>query len=194
MDRRSFIKLAALGLAAQPAFAQWQVTKGTWRLGETGGKALDKVSIVPAVCPYCGVSCSIDLYTDGSKIVWSRGSVESPINLGTLCSKGKAAYELVDNSMRVLYPMIRTGPKPPPEEILNAKSWEELEAVLKKYPPQWRRVSWDEAFRYIAEKLAKILDEWRAKTGAPKRADGYYYVGREVPVQVIGSSVLNIEE
>lgn len=194
MDRRSFIKLAALGLAAQPAFAQWQVTKGTWRLGETGGKTLDKVSIVPAVCPYCGVSCSIDLYTDGSKIVWSRGSVESPINLGTLCSKGKAAYELVDNSMRVLYPMIRTGPKPPPEEILNARSWEELEAVLKKYPPQWRRVSWDEAFRYIAEKLAKILDEWRAKTGAPKRADGNYYVGREVPVQVIGSSVLNIEE
>jgi formate dehydrogenase major subunit len=100
----------------------------------------------------------------------------------------------VDNDLRVLYPMIRTGPKPPVEEILSAKSWDELVAVVKKYPPRWKIVSWDEAFRYIAEKLTAILEDWRSKTGAPKQKDGYYYIGSYLPVQVIGSSILLNEE
>ncbi|MFN7104979.1 MAG: molybdopterin-dependent oxidoreductase, partial [Pyrobaculum sp.] len=192
LTRRGFVKIAAIGLAALPVAAQLREARG-WQLGQIGGKELTKASIVPVICPYCSIGCSIDMYTDGSRITWSSGSLESPINAGTLCPKGKAAFQLVDSPKRVLYPMVRTGPKPKPEEILSAKSWDELLAIIKKYPPQWRTVSWDEAFRYIAQRIKEILDEYRGKTGAPQQKDGFYYVGRLTPIQLIGTSI-NVNE
>ena len=199
VTRRGFIKIAALATAALGIGAEAQVpfkaTKTTWELGEIGGKVdLPQASVVPVICPYCSVGCSIDMYVSGGKVVWSRGSADSPINFGALCPKGKAAFQLVENELRVTKPLIRTGPKPPPEEILAAKTWDELLAVVKKYPPRWREATWDEAFQLIASRLAKILNDWRASTGSPRQKDGFYYVGRNVPIQVIGSSVLTNEE
>ncbi|MCY0890520.1 MAG: formate dehydrogenase subunit alpha [Pyrobaculum arsenaticum] len=199
VGRRGFLKIAGLASLALGIGAEAQVPfksgKAVWELGEIGGKVdLPKASVVPVVCPYCSVGCSIDMYTSGGKIIWSRGSVDSPLNFGALCPKGKAAFQLVENELRLTKPLIRTGPKPPPEEILSAKSWDELVSIIKKYPPKWREATWDEAFQYIASKLAAILSEWRNATGAPKQKDGYYYVGKDVPVQIIGSSTLLNEE
>lgn len=204
-SRRDFLRLASAAsaaavLSAVPALGAespvpFKLWKTRWELGEIGNKAeLANATVTPVICPYCSVGCSIDFYTYGGKVVWTAGSPDSYINLGALCPKGDAAFQLVENDRRVLYPMIRTGPKPPVEEILSAESWDDLLAVVKKYPPRWKVVSWDEAFRYIAERLAKILNDWRASTGAPKQADGYYYLGSKVPVQVMGSSILANEE
>ncbi|ABL78805.1 formate dehydrogenase subunit alpha [Thermofilum pendens] len=196
IDRRSFLKLAAIAASALalPVEAQpipLKPWKTQWGFGEIGGKGdLAKARITPVICPYCSMGCSIDFYTFGDQILWTEGSPDSYINFGALCPKGKAAFELVENEMRVTQPMIRTGPKPPPEEILSAKSWDELVALVKKYPPQWKPVSWDEAFRFIASRVAKILNEWRSSSGAPKQPDGYYYVGSKVPIQLIGSSIM----
>lgn len=196
ISRRSFLKLAAIAVsaAALPVEAQpvpLKPWKTEWSLGEVGGRAgLRQAKVTPVICPYCSVGCSIDFYTVGDEVVWTEGSLDFPVNAGALCPKGKAAFELVNNRSRVLQPMIRTGPKPPPEEILSAKSWEELLEVVKKYPPQWRPVSWDEALQYIAMKVSQVLEEWRRSTGAPKQKDGYYYVGGQVPIQLIGSSIM----
>jgi len=197
--RRGFFKIAALATAAlgvgvDAQAVPFKATKTTWELGEIGGKELQRARVVPVICPYCSMGCSIDMYVVGDRIVWSRGSTDSPINFGALCPKGKAAFQLVENELRVTKPLIRTGPKPPPEEILSAKTWDELVAVVKKYPPRWREATWDEAFQYIAQRLAKILNDWRAATGAPRQKDGFYYTGRSVPVQIIGSSILVNEE
>jgi len=199
VTRRGFLKLAALATSALSIGAEAQVpfkaTKATWEIGEIGGKLdLPKATVTPVICPYCSVGCSIDLYVSGGRIVWSRGSADSPINWGALCPKGKAAFQLVENDLRVTKPLIRTGPKPPPEEILAAKSWDELIAVVRKYPPMWREATWDEALQLVANRPARILNEWRASTGSPKQKDGYYYVGRNVPIQIIGSSILVNEE
>ncbi len=196
LDRRSFLKLAAIAVsaAALPAGAQpipLKPWKTSWELGEVGGKTrLRQARITPVVCPYCSIGCLVDFYTVGDEVVWTEGAPGSPINAGALCPKGKAAFELATSDVRVLQPMIRTGPKPPPEEILSVKSWEELLEVVKKYPPKWRAVSWDEALEYIARRVSQILEEWRKNTGAPKQKDGYYYPGGAVPIQLIGSSVM----
>ncbi|MEM0471333.1 MAG: molybdopterin-dependent oxidoreductase [Sulfolobales archaeon] len=171
------------------------IYKSIWELGEIGGKrGLEELRIVKAICPYCSVGCSIDFYVDSDKIIWLAGSKDSYINQGALCPKGVASYQLIKNNLRFLRPMMRTGPKPPVEEILRAKSWDDLLAVIKKYPPNWRPITWDEALEYIADRLSKILAEWRRRTGAPVHKDGYFYVGRENPVQILGSSVLTNEE
>ncbi|NAZ24204.1 MAG: twin-arginine translocation signal domain-containing protein, partial [Thermofilum sp.] len=123
LDRRSFLKLAAIAASALavPVGAQpvpLKPWKTRWSLGEIGGKTnLKQAKITPVICTYCSVGCSIDFYTIGDEVVWTTGSPDSAINFGTLCPKGKAAFEVVNNEARVLQPMIRTGPKPKPEEI-----------------------------------------------------------------------------
>ncbi|HIQ29375.1 MAG TPA: formate dehydrogenase [Candidatus Caldiarchaeum subterraneum] len=207
-SRREFLKttsLAALAsgvaLSAPTALAgsdspvPFKKWKTQWKLGEIGNKMdILKAEATPAICPYCSMGCSIDLLTIGDRIIHSRGSSDSYINVGQLCPKGQAAFQLIENELRVLTPMIRTGPKPPVDEILNAKTWDELVNIVKKYPPNWRPVGWDEAFRYIAERLKSIYDRHRAETGAPRFEDGFYYRGNVTPLQMIGSSVMKNEE
>ncbi len=203
LSRRAFLKLSALAAAALGSGAPTVVravtppfkkVKKKWVLGEIGGKTeIVKAKVAASICPYCSMGCSIDVYTVGDRVIHTRGSTDSYINWGRLCPKGKAAYQLADNDIRVLKPMIRTGPKPPVEEILSAKSWDELVSIVKKYPPKWRPVEWDEAFRFIAERMKAIMDEYRAASGAPVFDDGYYYKGAETPVQMIGSSVMTNE-
>jgi formate dehydrogenase major subunit len=197
--RRGFLKISALAALALglPSSAQTPLIpqKTSWTLGEIGGKtALSRASVSATICPFCSVGCSIDFYTSGSDVVWTSGSPDSYINWGALCPKGKVAYQLVVNPRRLDSPMIRTGPKPPAEEILNVKTWDDLVALVKRYPPQWEKVSWEEALTYVARRLASILNSWRSAAGAPAQKDGYYYVGASNPVMVMGSSILTNEE
>lgn len=205
MRRRDFLKASAIVSAALASgfanaaaqetspvpFKKW---KTKWRLGEIGGKLdIYKASVTPGICPYCSMGCSIDVFSVGGKIIHTRGSPDSYINQGQLCPKGQAAFQLIENPRRVLTPMIRTGPKPPVEEILSVTNWADLVNLMKKYPPKWRPVGWDEAFRYIANKLSDIMDRYRSVSGAPNFGDGYYYKGAETPLQLIGSSVMTNE-
>src|SRR4051812_12061181 len=52
---------------------------------------------VPSVCPYCAVGCGQLVHVRDGKIVNIEGNPESPINQGTLCPKGAAAYQLAVN-------------------------------------------------------------------------------------------------
>src|SRR5262245_10931901 len=56
---------------------------------------------VPSVCPYCAVGCGQLVAVRGGKIINIEGNPESPVNQGTLCPKGAAAYQLAVNPLRV---------------------------------------------------------------------------------------------
>ena len=53
-----------------------------------------------SVCPYCAVGCSQLVFHRDGKIVDVEGNPKSPINQGTLCPKGAATRQLVDNPYR----------------------------------------------------------------------------------------------
>jgi formate dehydrogenase major subunit len=56
---------------------------------------------VPSVCPYCAVGCAqIVMVNDVGKVIDIQGNPDSPINQGTLCPKGAATYQLVNNDLR----------------------------------------------------------------------------------------------
>ncbi|MEZ0346120.1 MAG: molybdopterin-dependent oxidoreductase [Infirmifilum sp.] len=191
LTRRDFFRAAAIGTLTPLLTSGVAVRAGDGYIPSSSLiYQLQNAKITQVVCPYCSVGCLIDLYTDGNKPVWSTGSPGSPINFGTLCPKGKAAQSLIENQLRVTQPLIRTGPKPPVDEILSAKSWDDLVALAKRYPPQWRVATWSEAFDYIARKMSSIMNSYRSSTNAPRQKDGWYYVGNQAPVQLIGSSVM----
>lgn len=102
INRRQFLKIS---LGAIGAVAATEATS----LGlDTGGVREQSLRIpmktgrqVPSICPYCSVGCGQIVTVSGEgRITEIQGNPDSPINEGTLCPKGAAAYQLVVNDQR----------------------------------------------------------------------------------------------
>ena len=99
--RRQFLKISSGAIGAAAAID----AAGRGAEAVAGAETL-KVPIktgkqVPSVCPYCSVGCGqIVTVDEAGKVIDIQGNPDSPINLGTLCPKGAATYQLVNNDQR----------------------------------------------------------------------------------------------
>ncbi|MBI2323188.1 MAG: hypothetical protein HYU88_14115, partial [Chloroflexi bacterium] len=90
--------LSEAGLGPEAISARTQAVRS--RLDEPG------VEAVPTVCPYCAVGCGQLVYLkrggpgQPDRVLSIEGDPRSPINQGTLCPKGAAAYQLHFNPTR----------------------------------------------------------------------------------------------
>jgi len=105
-----------------------------------------------SVCPYCAVGCSVVIHTLGDKarnvtptVVHVEGDPESPINRGTLCSKGIALKEFIVNDQRLTQPLYRAPGA-----------------------SEWTPISWDEAF----ERMARLIKQTRDRGFEAEDAEG----------------------
>src|SRR5437764_8621337 len=149
-NRRTFLKTSAgggfalgglLGLGLDLRAAQAQV-----RHLKIAG-----VREVPSVCPYCAVGCGQLVHTRGNQIINIEGNPESPINLGTLCPKGAATYQLAVNPNRITRVWYRAP---------GATEWDKT-----------RTLDW--AMRRIAERVKETRDRhfnafWEVKDAHDK--------------------------
>lgn len=122
-----------------------------------GGKIMDKetllkgkipseetgIEVKKSICSICNPNshCGLDLYVKDGKIIKVEGMKEHQISHGTLCSKGAAIRQYVYSPDRIQTPMKRVGPK-------GTDSFE--------------RITWDEAYDIIAQKL----NEYKKNFGA----------------------------
>jgi thiosulfate reductase/polysulfide reductase chain A len=97
----------------------------------------------PNYCEMCFWKCGVNVYTVNGKIKKLEGNKTNPNNLGHLCAKGNAGIQSTYDPDRVQYPMIRVG---------------------KRGEGKWKKVSWDEAFTYIHEKLTPIFETYGHKS------------------------------
>jgi formate dehydrogenase major subunit len=90
-------KLPLVGRAFDWGLGASAVSQATRKAGAriTGLKATE------SICPYCAVGCSQVIYTDGGRLVDIEGNPNSPINQGTLCPKGSATRQLVQQPGRL---------------------------------------------------------------------------------------------
>ena len=65
------------------------------------GARIAGLDVTESVCPYCAVGCSQVVYTRGGELVDIEGNPRSPINQGTLCPKGSASRQLVQQPGRL---------------------------------------------------------------------------------------------
>jgi formate dehydrogenase major subunit len=80
-----------------------------WGLGDAAvsdatrkaGARIAGLKATESVCPYCAVGCSQVVYTRGGQLVDIEGNPNSPINQGTLCPKGSASRQLVQQPGRL---------------------------------------------------------------------------------------------
>ena len=99
---------------------------------------------IKSFCYTCPWQCPTEVFVRDGKVVYSKGNPESPHNIGSRCAKGMASTYLTQDPDRLRYPMLRTNPKGEPGEF--------------------KRISWDEAFSLIAEKLTDIKQKWGAES------------------------------
>ena len=93
-----------------------------------------EVKKVKTTCTYCGVGCQMDLNVHNDKIIKVTGNraYEQP-NDGSLCIKGRFGLDFINHPDRLKTPLIR-----------------------KKKGGELQEASWEEAYGFIAGKMAAI--------------------------------------
>ena len=136
LSRRGFLKAGAVmatafGFDLRLAAAQARELK------------ISRTTQTRSICPYCAVGCSVVIHTLGDKarnvrptVVHIEGDPDSPINRGTLCSKGISLKQFVVNDRRLVKPRYRAPGA-----------------------AQWQEISWDEAFDRMARLIKQTRDE-----------------------------------
>lgn len=117
------------------------------------------------VCPFCGVGCGQVVSTRRGHVVNIEGDPGHPISEGTLCSKGAAAIQVVNNPRR-------------------------LQKVLYRAPrgTAWEEKTWDWALERIAARVKATRDN-TFQTSSNGRV-----VNRTEAIACLGGSALDNEE
>src|SRR5713226_8062022 len=87
----------------------------------------------------CPDTCALEVTVNDGKIAEIRGSHDHPTTQGFICDKVARFPRRVYHSDRLLYPLVRNGPKGSGE---------------------FTRVSWDAALELIALKFAEVREQW----------------------------------
>ena len=98
------------------------------------GIAAPEQKVTRTICPYCGTGCSIDLHSDGEKVIGVTPALDGPVNEGALCIKGQFGFDFVNSDERLRKPLVRKD-------------------------GEFGEVEWEEALNYTAQKLQSIRDE-----------------------------------
>jgi len=135
IDRRAFLKRSGVTVGAGAVASQlpFNMIRKAEAAAETSG---GKVEVRRTVCSHCSVGCAVDAVVQNGVWVRQEPVFDSPLNLGSHCAKGAALREhgMTEHSHRLRYPMKLEGGK-------------------------WKRVSWDQAYAEITDKLKKIKEE-----------------------------------
>ena len=122
------------------------------------GSRVAGLKVTESVCPYCAVGCGQLVYTRAGELVDIEGNPRSPINQGTLCPKGAASRQLVQQPGRLTTVRHRRP---------GATEWEELEL--------------DEAMDMIAERVIAARENgWQDVDRSGWRVDrtlGFAHLG-----------------
>jgi formate dehydrogenase major subunit len=89
--------LPLIGRAADWGMGPSAVSRKT----KKAGARIAGLKATESVCPYCAVGCGQVVYTRNGELVDIEGNPRSPINQGTLCPKGSASRQLVQQPGRL---------------------------------------------------------------------------------------------
>src|SRR5499426_700778 len=157
--RREFLKGLTTGAVAIGALTQAGCGPATPPLKTRGATE------TTTVCPFCGVGCGQVVSTRHGNVINIEGDAGHPISEGTLCSKGAAAIQVVNNPRRLQKVLYRAP---------HGKAWEEK--------------TWDWALERIAARVKETRDK-TFKTSTDGRV-----VNRTEAIACLGGSALDNEE
>src|SRR3954453_17408704 len=145
---RSFQRVRSLplvGRAADWGLGPRAVSKRT----KQAGSRIAGLDVTESVCPYCAVGCSQVVYTRGGELIDIEGNPRGPINQGTLCPKGSASRQLIQQPGRLTKVLYR-----------------------RPYGTEWEELELEDAMDMIAERtIAARENWWEDPDGQGRRVD-----------------------
>lgn len=135
ITRREFLKISGLTAGMLAAGGLFE--------GLSNAEAARMLAEVPqlkytadVMCPAeCGIA--VNVVNGVASAIYGNPYV--PYNAGTLCAKGASGLQMTYNPNRIKYPMLRVG---------------------ERGEGKFKRVTWDEAIKYIADKLIDIKKKY----------------------------------
>ncbi len=134
MTRRQFLRLSAETMGG--VTAEMSGLGLTAHAARTPTQEIKRGREVASVCPYCAVGCGQIVTVADGKIIDIQGNYDSPINVGTLCPKGAATYQLAVN----------------PHRWTKAK-------YRAPYSDHWEDIDLEEAMDMVAERFKNTRDD-----------------------------------
>ncbi len=141
LTRRQFLKGAAIAAGSTvlvPGISRGERRPQTWH-------GTEKVDEIPSTCEMCFWRCGIIGEVKNGRLVRIKGNPLHPNNKGRICARGNAGVKQVYDPDRLKYPLMRVG---------------------KRGEGKWKRISWDEAFKFMTEKMNEIKEKYGAKAVA----------------------------
>lgn len=133
-----------------------------------------------SVCGYCSVGCSMIIGSQGGYVTYVQGNPDSPINKGSLCSKGSASAQLstiVSNDIGTRIPN--------PKRLTKVK-------YRAPYGTDWVDMDYPTAIRMIAERVRSTRDSTFVDIGVKSPETGLT-VNRCEGIASLGAAAFNNE-
>jgi thiosulfate reductase/polysulfide reductase chain A len=141
LNRRKFLQAAGLagtGVAiVGSGIGDIRRAEAGGSVGHLPGSYADK--IVPTLCEMCVWRCGVRAKVIDGVIEKLEGNPDHPHSEGYLCARGQAGLMMTYDEDRVLDPLMRVG---------------------ERGSGRFRKVSWDEALDYVADKMLKIKENF----------------------------------
>jgi formate dehydrogenase major subunit len=135
LSRRQFLKLSAGALTGMAAVEVAGCGLVNRPAAAPKGARVQAGREVASVCPYCAVGCGQIVTVADGKILDIQGNPDSPINVGTLCPKGAATYQLA----------------------VNANRWTTVK-YRAPFSAEWVDMPLEQAMNMVAERFKKTRD------------------------------------
>ncbi len=136
------------------------------RKTKRAGARIAGLKATESICPYCAVGCAQVVYTRDGELVDIEGHPRSPINQGTLCPKGSASRQLVQQ----------------PGRLLKVK-------YRRPYGTEWEELDLETAMDMIAERVIAARE-----AGWQDLSDEGLRVDRTLGFAHLGGATLDNEE
>jgi thiosulfate reductase/polysulfide reductase chain A len=162
ISRREFLKVGGIGVAGLAAAQGFGNGFRTISKAEASRALQENVNYVYTACVMCPAECGLKVKVENGIASSIYGNIYGPMNGSGVCAKGAAGLQMAYNANRIKYPMIRAG---------------------ERGEGKFKRVSWDEALDYIADKLISIKQTYGAEAvimdaGDVTDRDPYWYLFR----------------
>ena len=165
-SRRRFIKTGLAGfIGLATGISPVQRVFADKRSRAVSRTSLKPLLAIPTTCGQCPAGCGIIAYLDGERLVQILGNPAHPINKGSICAKGIAGINLVNDPERLLIPMKRIGPRG---------------------SGHWTAITWDEAHTILSRRIKEMIVRGRINELVVDK--GQYDPLLELFIHALGSS------
>ncbi|OGJ87929.1 MAG: hypothetical protein A2350_15220 [Candidatus Raymondbacteria bacterium RifOxyB12_full_50_8] len=132
-----------------------------------------ETAMVRTVCHFCGVGCGLVLHVKGGKIVKVTGDESAKPNQGSLCMRGRFAYDFIHSANRLAKPLVREA---------NG----------------YREASWSEALELVGRKIMNVRDQHGpdaiACVVSPRHTNEDFFLLQKFFRTLVGTNAINQSE